>query len=605
MIRRLILFGSIFLYFAIVFCFGKTIFSIVHAAMGGGMSVGDMFAILYHGFSMDMSMSGYLCIFPGLLLIASVWLRPKVVARVFNVYFLIIFFLIAVITITDIILYPHWGFHFDSMIFFYLQKPAEALASAVTWEIIGGVLGIAGFTGVAYAGYVFFIRRQTLKLRTPRSLPLTPVALLLLTGALFLPVRGSLTTSTMNPGRAFYSENMFFNHAAVNPAFNFFYSFAKAEDFAVQYQFFDREKAAAVFDGLHQRPAGDTTAPLLSTARPNIILFILESFVADIALDSVIAPNMHRFAKEGVFFPNFYANSFRTDKGMVSVLSGYPAHPTATIMKYPQKTGSLPAIPKSLKQAGYKNMTFYYGGDADFANMRSYIVGECGIKDIVSDRDFPAKARRTKWGAPDEYLFDRLFRDLSEKEQPAPFFKLALTLSSHEPFDVPGNPFGQPFLNAVHYTDSCLGSFVDHLQTTGMWNNTLLIFVADHGYGYLPGISGNDPRRFRIPMIWLGGAVAQPQVIDAYGSQNDLAATLLAQLHITYGDFKFSKDLLNPGTHKFAFYSYLNGFFMADSAGRVMYDNDAQKTILQQGNPALEEQAKAYFQMMYLDLGNR
>ncbi|MDR2359057.1 MAG: sulfatase-like hydrolase/transferase [Prevotellaceae bacterium] len=605
MIRRIILFGSIFLYFAIVFCFGKTVFSFVHAAMGGGMSLAGLFAILYHGFAMDMSMSGYLSILPGLILIASVWLPPKAVARVFNIYFMTILFLIAVVTVTDIILYPHWGFHFDSMVFLYLRQPGEALASATTGELSGGIAGIAIFTGVACTGYALIIRKQTLALRTPRSLPLTPAVLLLLTGALFLPIRGSLTTSTMNPGRAFFSGNMFYNHAAVNPVFNFFYSFAKAEDFAMQYSFFDEEKAAAIFDGLHRQQAGGVTAPLLANNRPNIILFILESFVADIALDSVVAPNMRRFAKEGVFFPNFYANSFRTDKGMVAVMSGYPAHPTVALMKYPQKTESLPTISKSLKQAGYGNMTFYYGGDADFSNMRSYIVGECGIKDIVSDSDFPAKARRTKWGAPDEYLLERLFRDLLEKEQPAPFFKLALTLSSHEPFDVPVNKFRQPFLNSVHYTDSCLGRFVERLQTTAAWDNTLLIFVADHGYGYLPEMSGHDPRRFRIPMIWLGGAVAQPQVVEAYGSQNDLAATLLAQLGMHCGDFKFSKDLLNTGTHKFAFYAYVNGFSMTDATGSVIYDNDAQTAIYQEGNPALEEQAKAFFQMMYLDLENR
>jgi phosphoglycerol transferase MdoB-like AlkP superfamily enzyme len=604
--RRLLLFGSIFFYFTAVFCFGKTVFTFVHAAMGGGaVGVADLLAILWHGFSMDMSMSGYLCILPGFFLIASMWLRPKAVARVFNIYFGVMLVLIAVFIVVDIALYPHWGFHFDSMLFLYLQKPAAALASATGWETAGAILGAAAFAGTAYAGYIFIIRKQLLALRTPRSMVLTPVVLLLCTGALFLPIRGGVTVSTMNPGRAFFSENMFFNHAAVNPVFNFFYSFSKAKDFALQYQFFDKEKAAAVFDELNRRPAGDTTAPLLTTDRPDIILVILESFVADIALHSSIAPNMYRFTKEGIFFPNFYANSFRTDKGMVSILSGYPAHPTVAIMKYPQKTETLPTIPKSLKQAGYENLCFYYGGDADFSNMRSYIVGECGINEIVSDRDFPADVRRTKWGAPDKFVFDKLFHDISAKEQASPSFNLVMTLSSHEPFDVPVKKFKQPFFNSVHYTDSCLGSFVNNLKATARWENTLLILVADHGYGYLPYMTDNDPRRFRIPMIWLGGALKQPQTVEAYGSQNDLAATLLAQLNMEYGDFQFSKDLLHPGTHKFAFYSYVNGFSMADSSGRVIYDNDAQQALYRSGNPALEEQAKAFFQMMYLDLGNR
>jgi phosphoglycerol transferase MdoB-like AlkP superfamily enzyme len=605
MTRRVILFGSIFFYFVIVFCFGKTAFTLMHAAAGGETGLAGMAAILYHGFTMDMSASGYLTILPGLALIASVWLRPKATARVLDVYCLAILLLTAIITVVDIVLYPHWGFHFDSMVFFYLQKPGDALASATAWEIIGGITGIAAFTGITYAGYIFIIRKQTLKLRAPRSAVLTPAVLLLLVGALFLPIRGSVTVSTMNVGRAFFSDNVFLNHAAVNPAFNFFYSLSKAGDFALQYQFFDREKAVEIFDGLNRQTGDAAAAQPLTAGRPDIILFILESFVADVALDSTVAPNMYRFSKEGVSFPNFYANSYRTDKGMVSVMSGYPAHPTVTLMRYPQKTETLPTISKSLARAGYGNMTFYYGGDADFSSMRSYIVGECGIKNIVSDRDFPSSVRRTKWGAPDKFVIDRLYRDLSEKEQPAPFFKLVLTLSSHEPFDVPGNRFGDPFLNSVHYTDSCLGSFVSRLKTTGRWNNTLLIFTADHGYGYLPGMTNSDPRRFRIPMIWTGGAVARPQAVEAYGSQNDLPATLLARLGIAHDDFRFSKDLLNTGTPEFSFYAYVNGFSMTDPSGQVIYDNDAREAIYRQGNPELEEKAKAFFQMMYLDLGNR
>jgi len=64
-------------------------------------------------------------------------------------------------------------------------------------------------------------------------------------------------------------------------------------------------------------------------------------------------PNLTRLAEEGIFFTNFYANSFRTDRGLVSILSGYPAQPTTSIMKYPVKSQSLPAISKSLRKEGY------------------------------------------------------------------------------------------------------------------------------------------------------------------------------------------------------------------------------------------------------------
>jgi phosphoglycerol transferase MdoB-like AlkP superfamily enzyme len=327
---------------------------------------------------------------------------------------------------------------------------------------------------------------------------------------------------------------------------------------------------------------------------------------------------MYGFAREGVLFDNFYANGFRTDRGIVSIMSGYPSHPTVAILKHPKKTESLPSISKSLKSAGYYNQSMYYGGDINFANMRSYFVGACGITGIVSDSDFPVKERLTKWGVPDRPLFDRVYRDVTggikaadtegtvSRVLPAPFLKVVLTLSSHEPFDVPVDTYEEPFLNAVNYTDKCIGDFVSGLRKTDLWDNTLIIFLADHAMqSYPPGTDNYKEVRYKIPMVWIGGAVRQPCVIPDYGSQNDLAATLLSQLNIDYSDFKFSKDMLNPLGRKFSFYSYVNGFCMRDSTNIFLYDNDRQTMLEQVGNPALEKEAKSYFQMMYLDLGGR
>ena len=333
---------------------------------------------------------------------------------------------------------------------------------------------------------------------------------------------------------------------------------------------------------------------------------MLESFSATAALDSTVAPNMSKFAQEGVLFSNFYANSFRTDRGIVSILSGYPAHPTVAIMKYPQKTESLNTIPKSLKDVGYQDMAFFYGGDADFANMRSYIIGACGISNVISDKDFSMSERMTKWGAPDHFLFDKLYNNLTSKDQEEPFFKAVLTLSSHEPFDVPVTKFDEPFLNAVNYTDECLGNFVDKLKKTKLWDNTLIILLADHAMqSYPQGVNNSDPDRFHIPMLWIGGAVKEAKTVTDFGSQNDLAATLLSQLGVGYDGFRFSKDMLNTNIRKFAFYSYVNGFSMRDNTGAVTYDNDKQSIIAQEGSADLEKESKAFFQNMYLDLGSR
>lgn len=604
--QRILLLITIFVYFIFIFCIEKLSFMLMHSSAEGGITFSEIFQVLYHGLPLDMSMSGYLTSIPALILISSIWIEPNIIAKVLNVYFGIILSLVVIIAVVDLIVYPYWGFHFDSTVFLYLQKPKETFASASALEIIMGFFAAIVFCILVYIGYVFIIRKQILKLTVPKSIWKACLVMIFLTGALFLPIRGGVTVSTMNVGKAYFSDNMFLNHAAINPQFNLMYSFFKSDNFGSQYQFYDKSQATAIFDALMIQPPADSIPQLLNTDRPNIILFILESFSAEAALDSVIAPNMSRFAREGVLFDNFYANSFRTDRGLVSVLSGYPAHPTVAIMKYPQKTENLPTIPRTLKQAGYENLSFYYGGDADFANMRSYFVGACAMKEVVSDKDFPLSERMTKWGAPDKFLIDRAYKDITTQEQETPFMKTVLTLSSHEPFDVPVHKFNEPFLNAVSYTDECLGSFVERLKSTALWDNTLLIFIADHAMQSYPvGLNNSDPRRFHIPMIWLGGAVKEPKVVSDFGSQNDLAATLLSQLNLKYTDFRFSTDMLNPDSRKFAFYSYVNGFCMTDATGTITYDNDRQEIIHQSGNIELEKSAKAFFQNMYMDLGER
>ncbi|GBU08659.1 hypothetical protein AwDysgo_19900 [Bacteroidales bacterium] len=436
----------------------------------------------------------------------------------------------------------------------------------------------------------------------------------ILTCSLILPIRGGLSVSSMNVGKAYYSDVVFFNHAAINPYFNFMYSLFKPENFESQYQFFDLKEAQSIFADLHKHTQSESNLQLLKNRQANIIFVILESFSANILAalggDTQIAPNLNEFAKEGMLFSNFYANSYRTDRGLVSILSGYPAQPTAAIIKYPRKTESLPSIPKTLIERGYTS-SLYYGGDVDFANMRSYFVGCCGIKNIISDTNFPIKDKMTKWGVPDHLLINKYIEDFRQKETDKPFVDIILTLSSHEPFDVPNKQFEEPYLNSIHYTDSCIGIFIGELKKTPFWDNTLVVMVSDHSIQSYPKVMSND-QRFHIPMIWMGGALNKSQdasqeiwLQEQFGSQNDIAASLLSQMGIDYSHFTFSKDMFNSTSHKFAFFSYNNGFTMADSTGSLTFDNNANKVVEQRGNILLENKAKAFFQNMYWDLGNR
>ncbi len=570
----------------------------------------DWFSVIGHGLPLDLSLAGYLTILPGLLLIASAWTDSRILQLIRRIYFTIISILLSCIFISDLGLYGYWGFRLDTTpLFYFFSSPKDALASVSLWVVAGGILAMAVYAALLYFVFSWILVNEKRPLKIPyRRLSVSGV-LLLATGLLFIPIRGGFSVSTMNLGRVFFSADQRLNHAAINPAFSLLDSFSRQADFDKQYRFMPAEEADTLFSGLTDKPVTDSIPRLFNTERPNIIMIILESFsshlMETLGGEPGIAVNMDEFAKEGILFTHFYANSFRTDRGLVSIISGYPAQPTTSIMKYTRKTQSLPSIPASLKKAGY-DLQYYYGGDADFTNMRSYLVST-GIEKIVSQNDFPVSERLSKWGVHDHILFHRILTDLKTEPQQEPFFKILQTSSSHEPFEVPYSKLSNAKLNAFAYTDSCAGDFVRQLKETPLWKNSVVIFVPDHLGVYPESIDHLSPERYTIPLILTGGAVKEPQRITTYGSQIDIAATLLAQLGLPHDDFTFSKNILNPSSPHFAFFTFPNIFGMVTADNEVVFNCESNTVAMDEGTHQGEnlDKGKAYLQKLYDDLAKR
>lgn len=570
----------------------------------------DWFSVIGHGLPLDLSLAGYLTILPGLLLIASAWTDSRILQLIRRIYFTIISILLSCIFISDLGLYGYWGFRLDTTpLFYFFSSPKDALASVSLWVVAGGILAMAVYAALLYFVFSWILVNEKRPLKIPyRRLSVSGV-LLLATGLLFIPIRGGFSVSTMNLGRVFFSADQRLNHAAINPAFSLLDSFSRQADFDKQYRFMPAEEADILFSELTDKPVTDSIPRLFNTERPNIIMIILESFsshlMETLGGEPGIAVNMDEFAKEGILFTHFYANSFRTDRGLVSIISGYPAQPTTSIMKYTRKTQSLPSIPASLKKAGY-DLQYYYGGDADFTNMRSYLVST-GIEKIVSQNDFPVSERLSKWGVHDHILFHRILTDLKTEPQQEPFFKILQTSSSHEPFEVPYSKLSNAKLNAFAYTDSCAGDFVRQLKENPLWKNSVVLFVPDHLGVYPESIDHLSPERYTIPLILTGGAVKEPQRITAYGSQIDIAATLLAQLGLPHDDFTFSKNILNPSSPHFAFFTFPNIFGMVTADNEVVFNCESNTVAMDEGTHQGENlnKGKAYLQKLYDDLAKR
>lgn len=634
--KQIIWFVKTYATFVVLFVLQKPLFLFLEKG-SATQPVDNIFAelpaVIWHGLPLDLSMAGYLSVIPGLLSIAVVWLKRDLVKPIMNIYFIIASLFITCSFVLNASLYPYWKYPLDSTpLFYFFTSPADAIASVSIWQVILSVIILIALTvgvwftlrmrgekrqrysryGYRYGGFGSGKRNRFDDFDRHRGR--TSIILLLLTGLLFLPIRGGITVSTMNTGQAYYSQNAYLNHSAVNPLFSLLESITHQEDFASQYRFMKDKEADKIFATMTST-SDENTYPLLNEATfkkgtPDILIVIMESFASDImpSMGSYkdVAVCLDSIAQQSILFTRFYANSFRTDRGMVSILSGYPAQPTTSIMRYPRKTSQLPSIARNL--AKYKNYktTYYYGGDADFCNMRSYLVSQ-GYQHIISDANFPIEDKLSKWGVPDHIVAARMMEDIkAQQNEKRPMLRIFQTSSSHEPFEVPYHRLKDKRLNAFAYTDSVMGAIVREYRKLPRWKNTLIVFVPDHVGGYKENLNDHDRSRYQIPLILAGGAISRPMKVGIIGSQHDIAATLLGQLGVEHREFTFSKNMMSDATPKFAFFAVNDAFGVVSEENSLIYDNRAKRIVYDKGEKGFNlKRGQAYLQKLYDDLARK
>ena len=607
--RRLAYLASFWLLTILIFILAKVTFMLCYAG-SESFSAADVLSVVGHGFSLDFSTSLYVLAVPFLLVMVSVWwCVPRWVRYCYDA---IIALALSLTFVADTSLYEFWRFKLDASCLAYLETPAEAMASVTT-----GYLVLRLIVFLLVATLTFFLYTRCDKMLTCKRLPfplkssewwvrktMETVVYIALIPLIVIGIRGGLGESTTNIGQAYFSQNQFLNHSAVNPVFSFLSSLGKSGSYIETYDYLSDEECHQLTDGLYST---ETVEPdtLLRQQRPNIVLIVLEScggqFTA-IGGHEEITPTLNRLMQESVFFSECYANSWRTDKGMVSILSGYPAFPATSVMKIPEKSRKMSSIAGSLKKEGYRT-AFYYGGDINFTNMRSYVMGT-GYDQLKWKADYSsADQTSSQWGVRDDLMLASLLSDI-KAEGDGPWMKTLLTLSSHEPWDVPEKVLDDEVYNAFHYTDKCVGAFLDSLRQLPVWDNTLVILLPDHGYRYR-GIDESTRLYNHIPLIWTGGAVVGQRRIDKLCNQSDLAATLLGQMGIAHDAFTFSRDVVSRNyTVPFAYHTSTSCLSLCDSTGWMAYDLDASMMIASEGEQAesLLQRARALLQLTSQDL---
>ena len=273
--------------------------------------------------------------------------------------------------------------------------------------------------------------------------------------------------------------------------------------------------------------------------KPNVVVFILEScgreyfgaFNKKSGIPNYVGhtPFLDSLSQHSMIFTNAYANGRQSIHGMSSILAGIPAFKDAfTSSPYPKQ--KIESLVSTLESEGY-NSSFFHGaangsmGFLGFGNILG-IDNYYGRTEFNDDSQFDGY-----WGIWDEPFLQYMKKTLDKKK--TPFFASVFTVSSHEPYIIPDkykNVFkegGVQMHKCVEYTDYSIKRFFNEAKKEPWFNNTIFVFVADHGnqtyyFEYMKPI-----QRFAVPIIIYQPNSKYVGVNEDLAQQIDIYPTIL------------------------------------------------------------------------------
>lgn len=285
---------------------------------------------------------------------------------------------------------------------------------------------------------------------------------------------------------------------------------------------------------------------------PNIILVTEETF-GSVFVDSLdntlgvsISPDLDQLAKEGLFFTNIYASGDRTVRGLEATETAFAPIPGISTARRPGSKGMY-SLPQLLNSFGYDTGVLY-GGMSAFDNMGTFWNG-IGFDHVWDQADVRHDSFTTIWGVSDEDLFTEALQRMDEQTaKKKPVLLTMMTVSNHRPYKFPQNNvkwddgMGR-IQNTARYAQWAFVDFVKRAQKKPWFDNTIFVFVGDHGVK-VNGAARVPVHAFRVPVLIYGPKFISPGRVDTLGAQIDLIPTLLGLLDFSYESPFFGVDLM-------------------------------------------------------------
>jgi len=575
-----------FAFYLLLFALCRAIFLLYFAKQILLSSTGGIFfQSLYKALPLDISTTCYLLFLPLLLLLTANFIFSKWLMSAVRIYFLLTAMLCALLAMAEIGVYRevHVKLYFNLLT--HLTHFSE-LVRSISPTLLFTVLSLIAL--VSYLSYRMLNKLFAAGNTNPQKVSMADAAKLFTVFVsvgtlLVIGCRGGLQPIAINEGEVYFSTNQCVNDATVNPLWSIVHSYIETQhvlDGSAMKVMPDTE-ANAIVNKLFSVEK-DTTIHLFKVARPNVCVIILESWSADLVASlggyTGLTPNFEKLISQGYLFTNIKPAGHVSDQGIPAILSGYPALPIGSAINQPGKQVSLPNINNQFSANGYYS-SFFFGGQLIYGNIKTYIYRN-NFKQVTEQSNLPASLPTGRLGVHDSIMLG-IWRD-SMNTYKQPFFTGLFTLSTHAPFDEPApkvvdwGGLYQPYLNSVVYDDRQLAKFFDDAKKEPWYDSTVFILVADHSHGTPAEHPYESPEFYHIPFLIYGNALKEEfrgAKNDRLGSQTDIASTLLHQLGYSDSTYRWSKNLMNPYTQQFAFYTFDVGFGFADTSGVVIWNN--------------------------------
>ena len=565
----------LFCHLILVFLIGRIGFMLYNRSLES-FSFSDIFDACTTGlFAHDALLSALLLAVPWLAALLAVRYPRFPLRHILTPYYIVLALVVGILIVADAIMYEFWQFKLGYVVLSYASSPEGTTNSVSTGFLLARAFALITLVALVIVPCIILTPKRMEGTASEKHWfrNISIIWSFMLVYSLF----------TLRTGNAYYSPRIFLNHAATNPLLAFASTIPSNTEHPDHRQYLDPSVCDEAFNALYPDSTEDITDTLLTISRPNVLLVFMESFggkfVKELGGLPDVSPNLSRLIPEGIFWENYYSNSFRTDRGTVSTYSGWLSYPVQSLMKETQRHHRLPSIAKSLEAEGYET-TYLYPGPMTNMGKRDYLAN-MHFNELLDHTAFEPHEINSAWGANDSTSAMKAYQTIAQKDTTSKWFMAYQTISSHEPWDVPYHRLSDKVQNAFAYTDHCVGQLIDSLRTLPVWDNLLVIIIPDHGFLYQQNFQ--DPEFFHSPMLWLGGAVRKPQRMHMLMNQSDLAATLLSQMQVPHRQYPWSRNVLSTHyTYPFVYCNFPAGVLFKDSTGVSIFDLTASRTILEQ-----------------------